>query len=177
VTFLVHRSAHSAARRTPATASPRVSPTPIPPGFARGDGAEGSTLAVPDGWVKQVLPGGSVKWTEPGTGAYVQVDSIPWDVADPVEHWRRLEREVTAKNRLPGYRRLRLGHAFTYRGWRGADLEYTWNSTSYGRLRGYDRGFTANRHQYAILVAAPAARWSHYAGFVGTAFDWFAPAA
>ena len=45
-----------------------------------------------------------------------------------------------------------------------------------GTLRAHDRGFTANGHQYAILVAAPAGQWSRYSGLVTSVFDTFQPA-
>jgi hypothetical protein len=147
----------------------------IPAGYERSEGPGGATLAVPRGWTRKVVTDASVTWSDPATGAYVQVDSIPWGVTDPVEHWARLTKDVVSKKRLPGFRQTRLGPRFVERGWAAADLEYTWMSATYGRLRAYDRGFTAGGHQYAILVAAPEIRWSRYAGLVKTTFMTFRP--
>jgi hypothetical protein len=43
-------------------------------------------------------------------------------------------------------------------------------------MRAIDRGFTANGRQYAILVAAPAGQWSHYAEMMNAVFAGFRPA-
>jgi hypothetical protein len=147
-----------------------------PPGFQRITGPDGATFAIPSGWTRQVMGDASIRWTDPSTGAQVQVDSIPWGVSDPVQHWKSLSQEIKDKHRLPGYRPQRFGDRYTYRGWVGADFEYTWTSTDYGTMRGFDRGFTANGHQYAVLVAAPASRWSSYSGLPAQLLASFDPA-
>jgi serine/threonine protein kinase len=165
--------------RSPATTPPGSPPGPppgVPAGYQRSGGPEGATLAVPPGWTRKVRSAASVTWSDPVTGAYVQLDSIPWGVTDPVEHWARFTNEVVSKKRLPGFRRTRLGPRFVARGWPAADLEYTWMSATYGRLRAYDRGFTAGGRQYAIMVAAPEVQWSRYSGLVNTTFTTFRPA-
>jgi len=81
-----------------------------------------------------VLGDNSVQWNEPGTGAHVQVDTIPWLVADPVEHWRRFRAEVERRRTLPGFRLIRIGAGFPMRGWLAADVEYSWQARR-GRLR------------------------------------------
>ena len=91
-------------------------------------------------------------------------------------HWRGFEAEVTSKNNLPGYRRIRLSGRFAARGWPASDLSYTWQTRDHGTMRAADRGFTANGRQYAILVAAPAAEWSRYAGLLEQVFESFQPA-
>jgi serine/threonine protein kinase len=163
----------------PAPRTPTPEPTPsagTPAGFSRGQGPRGTSIAVPPGWTRRVLSLDSVQWTQRGTGAQIQVDAIPWGVADPVEHWRRFAGEVREKNVLPGFRELRLSGPFTVRGWSAADFDYTWLTRDSGTLRGHDRGFTANGRQYAILVAGPAGTWSHYAGLPQTIFESFRPA-
>jgi eukaryotic-like serine/threonine-protein kinase len=158
-------------------ARPTPTPTPTPPGlpgFVRSVGPGGSSLLVPVGWGRRVLGDSSVQWNEPGTGAHVQVDTIPWLVTDPVEHWRRFRAEVGRRRTLPGFRLIRLGAGFPARGWQAADLEYSWQARR-GRLRAYDRGFTANRRQYAILIAAPAGRWTDYSRYMDTLFGSFRP--
>jgi serine/threonine protein kinase len=186
VVALAYRAAHSEprdARADPPPASPTASlvtsppDTPgVPAGYQRSDGPGGATLAVPRGWTRRARSDASVTWSDPVTGAYVQLDSIPWGVTDPVEHWTRFTNDVVSEKRLSGFRRTRLGPRFTARGWPAADLEYTWMSATYGRLRAYDRGFTAGGHQYALLVAAPQIRWSRYSGLVNTTFTSFRPA-
>jgi eukaryotic-like serine/threonine-protein kinase len=163
---------------SPSHASPsHASPSPPqgpPPGSVRSAGPDGSSLFVPVGWRRRVLGDSSVRWTEPGTGAHVQVDTIPWTEADPVEHWRSFREEAVRKGTLPGFRLIRLGGRFRARGWEGADLEYSWRAVR-GRLHAYDRGFTANGRQYAVLLAAPAGRWTGYLSYMDTLFGSFRP--
>jgi serine/threonine protein kinase len=187
VTFLAYRPARSASSHPSAPSSPAASPsapsppadsTPaVPPGFNRSHGPGGATLAVPHGWTRQASrSGASVRWMDTATGAHVQVDTIPWGVQDPVDHWRVFEKDAVRNKTLPGFEPIHLGDRFAPRGWPAADLEYTWLTKGRGTLRAYDRGFTANGHQYAILVAAPADRWSRYSGFLDTIFASFQPA-
>jgi serine/threonine protein kinase len=186
--FLMRHSAGGTPDRpspspTPPTATPTPTPTPTPTrgartpaGFSRVAGPRGTSIALPPGWTRQMVKPDSVRWTQRATGAQIQVDTIPWGVVDPVEHWKRFGNEVRAKNALPVFRELRLSGPFPARGWPAADFEYTWSTRDHGTLRGYDRGFTANGRQYAILVAAPAGQWSRYAGLPNTIFDSFRPA-
>jgi eukaryotic-like serine/threonine-protein kinase len=169
--LLVNASGHTA-RRHPSP-SPRSSPA-VPVGFVRAVGPSGSTLVVPAGWVRRVIGDSSVQWADQVTGAHVQVDTIPWAVADPVEHWRRFQVEAVRRGTLPGFRLIRLGGRFSARGWETADLEYGWRSRR-GRLRAHDRGFTANGRQYSILVAGPAERWVSYSRYMDVLFGSFQP--
>jgi serine/threonine protein kinase len=168
----------SSTSSTPSPPTPDPAPTTVPTvpaGFHRAGGPRGSSIAVPSGWTRQVLSGDSVRWTQPSTGAHIQVDTIPWKVADPVEHWRQFESEVMAKANLPGFRETRLSGRFDPRGWPASDLEYTWSTRDHGTLRAYDRGFTAGGRQYAILVAAPSRQWSRYSDLPSTIFNSFQP--
>lgn len=182
--LLSHRSKHGPpgpGSSTPppvTTPSPTPTPTPgptTPVGFRRSSGPDGSKIAVPSGWIRQVIGPHSVRWTQFSTGAQIQVDSIPWGMSDPVAHWRRFEREVVAKNTLPGFHEMGLSERFDARGWPASDLEYTWSTRDHGTLRAYDRGFTAGGRQYAILVAGPSGQWSRYSGLMSTIFDTFQP--
>jgi serine/threonine protein kinase len=184
--LLMRDSATGSPGRASASPAPTLAPTPpptsrplLPAGFHWADGPVGTRIAVPRGWTRRVVGsnGLSVRWTQASTGGQIQLDSIPWGVAGPVEHWRRFEGEVRAKNALPGYSRIDLSGPFTKRGWQGADLSYTWVTRDHGTLRATDRGFTANGRQYAILVAVPAADWSRHATLVDKIFRSFQPAA
>ncbi|MGH3378955.1 MAG: protein kinase domain-containing protein [Actinoallomurus sp.] len=159
-----------------ASPSPSATPRPTtPPGYHRAAGPDGSKIAVPAGWTRQVIGPHSVRWTQTATGAHIQVDAIPWGMTDPVAHWRQFEREVVAKNTLPGFHATRLSQEFQARGWPASDLEYTWSTRDHGTLRAVDRGFTAGGRQYAILVAAPSGRWSNYSGTMDSIFNSFQP--
>jgi serine/threonine protein kinase len=165
---------------SPSPTPPRPTPTPsrsaiTPAGWSRVQGPGGTSIALPAGWIRQMVKPESVQFVQRATGAQVQMDAIPWGVADPAEHWRRFAGEVKAKKTLPVFRELRLSGPFPARGWSAADFEYTWLTRDYGTLRGYDRGFTANGRQYAILVAGPAGQWDRFAGLPKTIFDSFGP--
>lgn len=151
-----------------------TAPGAVPPGFVKASGPSGSTGAVPSGWTAEPLSDLSAKWTEDATGAYVQIDAIPWGVGGPADHWLAIEPSLGRL--LQGYRRIRLVDRGSLRGRPTADLEYTWLKNGRGTMRACDRGFTANGHQYAILVAAPDGQWTKYADFVNTIFVAFQPA-
>jgi serine/threonine protein kinase len=179
--LLTRHSAKGSPGRTSPTATPSPTPTAsprptLPAGFRWSSGPDGSRVAVPAGWTRQVVGPSSIRWTQASTGEQIQMDTIPWRVADPVEHWRRFEGEVRAKNTVPGFNATRISDRFTPRGWPAADLTYSWLTRDYGTMRAIDRGFTANGRQYAILVTAPAQHWSKDAGLLNTIFDSFQPA-
>ncbi|MDN3351867.1 serine/threonine-protein kinase [Actinomadura sp. DC4] len=159
------------------TPSPTATPAPtLPPGFHWSTGPDGSRVAVPAGWTRQVVGASSVRWSLASTGEQIQMDTIPWGVADPVEHWRNFASEVRTKNTVPGFAVTRLGDRFTARGWPAADLFYNWSTRDHGTMRAVDRGFTANGRQYAILVTAPVAYWDKDAGYLSSIFESFQPA-
>lgn len=135
-------------------------PPPRPPaeeGYHRVKDGLGFSVDVPDGWRRQVKPGGQeVDFLGPGrTDLKFSVLDFAGD--SPLKHWRRLEPEVREKS--PGYRSLRM-NATTYQGRDAAIWEYTWE----GRARPYhavDLGFgeEGERH-YAVYLSAPDARWA-----------------
>ncbi|WP_345428647.1 serine/threonine-protein kinase [Actinoallomurus vinaceus] len=146
-------------------------------GFRQANGPGMTTLDVPAKWRRKALTSASVRWTEPKTGAYVQVSATHWDVPDPVEHWRRFQHEMIQRSTFPAMRVLRWGQPFSARGWTTADIEFTSARGRHHRLHGYGRAFTANGHQYTILVVAAAARWNNrYAAALTTAFQTLQPA-
>jgi serine/threonine protein kinase len=163
---------------TPSTPTPSPTPSPsatIPPGFSPSQGPHGASIALPSGWTRQAAKSDSVLWVQSSTGAQVQLDTIPWGVADPVQHWKNFSNEVIAKQSLPGYRQISLGQRFTARGWPTADLEFSWTTRDHGEMLATDRGFTANGRQYALYVTYPAARRSDYTDLLPKIFGSFRP--
>jgi serine/threonine protein kinase len=157
--------------------TPTASPTPtLPAGFHWSDGPDRSQIAVPAGWTRQVVGPSSIRWTQASTGEQIQLDTIPWGVADPAEHWRRLDKEIRAKKTVPGFGEPRVSDHFAPRGWPAADLTYNWLTRDHGTMRAIDRGFTANGRQYAILVTAPVTYWGKDAELINTIFGSFQPA-
>ncbi|HZE33224.1 MAG TPA: serine/threonine-protein kinase [Actinoallomurus sp.] len=181
VVLLTRRSAGSASAGpspTPtASARPRspVSSAAIPPGFSPAQGPRGASIALPSGWTRQLVKPDSVRWVQSSTGAQIQLDTIPWGVTDPVEHWRNFAREVVADRSFTGFRQIALGRRFTARGWPASDLGFVWTTKNHGEMVATDRGFTANGRQYALFVTYPASRRGEYADLLSTIFGSFQP--
>ena len=175
VSHLLLRPDDGTREEASSTPSPAPSGTVLA-GFQRAKGPGTVTLAVPHGWSRRALSSVSVRWTERATGAYVQVDAARWGVRDPVDHWRSFLRRGVRTRTLRDLHVLRRGARFSARGRPAADLEFTWVAGRARRLGGHGRAFTANGRQYTILVAAPAARWSHYADLLEKVFGSFEPA-
>ncbi|WP_433175632.1 protein kinase domain-containing protein [Actinoallomurus sp. CA-150999] len=162
---------------TPQQSSPSPSTTPsptIPAGFRLVKAQDGSKLAVPEGWQRDKRSAQSERWIDPKTGDNIQLDTIPWETADPVQHWR----VWNGPSVLPGYQSVSTPHSLTARGWKAGDIEYSWLATWKGtRQRTYvlDRGFTVNGRQYALMAAAGdrATAADHFK----KAFTWFQPSA
>jgi serine/threonine protein kinase len=163
---------------TPTTApTPGSSPSnPVPPGYQRSVGPAGASVLVPKGWTRQVLKN-AVQWTEPSTGAQIQLDMTPWDYPDPVAHWKEFERQVKAKNSLPAFHEVRLSDRFTTpQGWPASDLEFTYLTRDHGTIAATDRGVTVGGRQYAIFVAYPYGNRGRYPGLVSRVMSSFQPA-
>jgi hypothetical protein len=181
VVLLTRHSAGSASADpspAPTTPSGRPAPSPsvtIPPGFSPAQGPRGASIALPPGWTRQLAKPDSVRWVQPSTGAQIQLDTIPWGVTDPVEHWRNFSREVVADHSFTGFRQVALGRRLTPRGWPASDLEFVWTTRDHGEMVATDRGFTANGRQYALFVAYPAGRRGEYADLLSTIFSSFQP--
>ncbi|GAA4092059.1 serine/threonine-protein kinase [Actinomadura miaoliensis] len=170
------RAATDPARNSPDPETSSPDPTPsdppppaAPPGFRTARGP-GFTVAVPNGWVRTER-GASVFWRDSATGAYIQIDRTPWS-GEPMAHWRQWEREVVARNSLPGYRRLDL-RSTSVDGHPAADLEFTFNMR--GGVRAVDRGVKAGGRSYAVFVAVPVSRWNQYQETVNNVLDTFRP--
>jgi serine/threonine protein kinase len=147
-------------------------PSPAAAGPRQANGPGRTVLAVPEGWPRKALTSTSVRWSEPNTGAYVQVSAAGWRVPDPVEHWRRFQREMLRRSTFPAMRVLRWGRPFSARGWTTADIEFTSTLGPHQGLHGYGRAFTARGHQYTILVVAPESRWNgRYSATLSTVFQ------
>jgi serine/threonine protein kinase len=147
----------------------------IPPGYHPTQGPRGASIALPPGWTRQMEKPDSVLWVQSLSGAQIQLDTTPWGVADPVQHWKDFSREVVADRSFTGFRQIALGHRFTPRGWPASDLEFAWTTRDHGEMVATDRGFTANGRQYALFVAYPAGYQGKYAGLLPTIFGSFQP--
>jgi serine/threonine protein kinase len=157
---------------SPAPSSPSSSKLP---GYHRSDGPLGSSMEVPPGWQRTVANGNAVKWTDPGSGAFIEIDTTGWEDSRPMVHWQRFEASARDQNALPGLQQINLTDTFNWRGWDTSDLEYTWHSSALGSMHGYDRGFTVNGQEYALFVAAPEGAWATIAPLRNQIYQTFRP--
>jgi serine/threonine protein kinase len=183
--LLTHHSAKGSSGKPSPSASPTPTPTPtrtrtpaptLPAGFRWSTGPDGSRIAVPAGWTRQVVGPSSIRWTRTSTGEQIQLDTIPWGVADPVEHFRSLETEIRSKHTVPGFDSVHISDRSAPRGWPAAEMTYSWATRDHGTMRAVDRGFTANGRQYALLVTGPVGQWGRDVRLMDTIFDSFQPA-
>jgi hypothetical protein len=156
---------------TTSTSASAGSASSLPGELRQATGPGGFTIGVPEGWTRREQ-GNSTFWTDPATGAYVQVDRTAWE-GDPYQHWQEWERNVIARNVLPGYRRVDLVSTDVDAGGtvhRAADIEFTWNGK-----HGIDRGVRAGGRTYAVFVAVPASRWNEYRSIMNNVIESFRP--
>ncbi|MBE1531289.1 hypothetical protein H4W34_001122 [Actinomadura algeriensis] len=146
-------------------------PATLPPTLTRAQGT-GYTIGVPHGWARKQQSRGDV-WTDPASGAYVQVDPTQWH-GDPYRHWEVWEEQAIADGNLRAYERVSLTHS-TVAGRPAADIEFTWIRAG-ETTRARDRGVIINGRSYAIVVAFPASRWNANKTLVKNVLDTFRPA-
>jgi serine/threonine protein kinase len=167
-------SASSSAASSSA-ASPSSSPTteaPLPPGWQKSNGPDGTTVGVPAGW-RRSAERASVFWRDPRSAAYLQIDTTPW-TGRPYEAWQTWEGEVMAKGTLKNYHRVDL-RTVTGTPYEAADIEFTWNGAGGARMHGVDRRVLVGGRRYAIFVAVPADRWNTSQDQVNGFLDTFSP--
>ncbi|MFD4549758.1 serine/threonine protein kinase [Streptomyces sp. NPDC058466] len=165
----------SAGPTDPATlpqGTPSASPTPspsltagekVPSGFRRYQASEGFSIDLPQGW-KPLRTTNSADRTyrvtfgasgDPRTLAVTYSTRLG---PDPVAVWSALEPSLRADS--TGYERVGDIRAVTYRGRKGADME--WLSVSQGvRERTYGRGFLiGDRRGFSLRWTTPADDWN-----------------
>lgn len=133
----------------------------IPAGWHRVTEPEGYSMAVPDGWKRQMDGSGEIDYT-PDDGNHfirISIDTTP-DYATPYLHQLALEPQLS---RLPDYRRLTL-HVNNFRDQDAALWEFTWRETKGhpGRRRAIDQMYNVDhgRAEYAIYMGGPSSDWN-----------------
>ncbi|MGK5552143.1 serine/threonine-protein kinase [Actinomadura kijaniata] len=159
-------SAETGKKRTVVPKRTATRPT-LPPGMRWAGMQDGYRIPVPAGWTMRRESGDRVYWLDPDSDAYVMVDRTAW-TGDPIEHWVSWEKEVQAKGRPPGYRRITLRPA-EVQGHKAADLEFVWSDG----LRAKDRGVVIRGQSYAVMVAVPASQWNQRLESVNNVLDGF----
>ncbi|MCT9007939.1 protein kinase domain-containing protein [Streptomyces rhizosphaerihabitans] len=156
--------------RTPtASAKPSSSPSPsptagatLPAGFSTYQAAQGFSVALPLGW-KPVETQSSddlayrVTFGASGDPRTLAITYSTQLGPDPVAVWSDLEPSLRAVS--TGYERVGDIQPVTYRGMKGADME--WYSVSRGvRVRTFGRGFLIGGHRgFSLRWTTPANDW------------------
>ena len=138
----------------PARPAP-AQPGAVPAGYELYQDSTGFAVAVPAGW-QVTTERGSTFVREPGGRRYLQIDQTRKPKDDPAADWAAQENGVS--RRLAGYERIRID-PLTYRGWKAADWEFTWQADG-GPRRVLNRGLiTAADRAYALYWSVPAEQW------------------
>jgi hypothetical protein len=135
--------------------SPGAAATGLPAGYRQYRDSSGFGIAVPAGWVTE-RRGGRVYLRDPGSSRYLLVDQTDDPKGDPYQDW--LAQEPAVKRKLAGYRRVSI-EPLDFKGWPGADWEFTWNTGS-RRLHVLNRNLvTGPDKAYALYWSVPDAGW------------------
>ncbi|WP_405562374.1 serine/threonine-protein kinase [Streptomyces sp. NBC_01180] len=133
----------------------------VPAGWHRVDEPEGFSLALPNGWKRQMDGSNEIDYT-PDDGVHfirISIDKNP-DYATPYLHELALEPQL---KRLPDYRRITL-HVNNFRDQDAALWEFTWTETKGqpGRRRAIDQMYNVDHGQaeYAIYMGGPVKDWN-----------------
>ncbi|MBB2912879.1 serine/threonine protein kinase [Streptosporangium becharense] len=153
--------------------TPEATPTPsskIPAGWKVHRDPLGFSVAVPRGWEVTYSKGRNrVEFREPGSEAFLWIESTEDPEKDPLRHWEKVEQAGTAQNVWPEYERVGLTE-LTYQGVPAADWEFTYVKDGV-RRHVLDRGFrTREDNPYAIYWESPDSEWdsSYFDRFVRT---------
>ncbi|MFF0141272.1 serine/threonine-protein kinase [Streptomyces sp. NPDC005227] len=158
----------------PSGSAPSASPSPsgsaagkLPAGFSTYRAAEGFSVALPRGWkpVDTQSSGDLSYRVTLGASGDPRTLAVTYSTQlgpDPVAVWSDLEPALRAGT--AGYRRVGAIRAVSYRGMKGADMEW-YSGSGDERLRTFGRGFLVGGHRGFSL------RWTTPAADRGTAAD------
>jgi eukaryotic-like serine/threonine-protein kinase len=128
----------------------------VPAGYSLRQDPLGFQVAVPSGWERRLDGATRVDFVSPDGSTFLRVDQRARALPDAARAWRDAEPAVAAD--LPGYERIRIT-PIEYRGWRGADWEFTWQGSG-GTIHVLDRALVVPPKGWALYVSAPDSSWS-----------------
>ncbi|WP_240167672.1 hypothetical protein [Streptomyces noursei] len=172
-------SATAAAPTGPATASASptasASATSVPSGYHLVHDEKGFTLAVPDGWQRELRPTG-VFYTSPDSRSLLQIFQITEPDLTPRQ---ALEQASKGLSGNPGYKELGIEPRQGPAGAGGVQLTYAYDSDRLGiRVQAVDCAFTVpDGRQFAVLALGPESDWPRQEGVQQVALGSFAPTA
>jgi len=167
---------------TPSPSASSTSPSPshspstarngVPAGYHRYTDPSGFSVAVPDGWTATQHSATAVDIKDPASSRFLRIDQTDQPKDDPKKDWEQQEKSV--RRTLPGYHRVSI-ETVDYRGWKAADWEFTFGSSSLTHVR--DRGFVTDpSHGYALYLSTPDSEWDASQQLFQVAADTFTPA-
>lgn len=133
----------------------------VPKDWHRVKDAEGFSLALPKGWVREAN-GTQIDYTPDHGRRFLRISvdrNSTWE--SPYTHQLDLEKGLRPK--LPAYKRLQL-NSNTFRDQPGALWEFSWtagaNDTTAGRRRAIEQTYLSRDGvEYVIYMSSPAADW------------------
>ncbi|MFB7634447.1 hypothetical protein ACFC0M_26340 [Streptomyces sp. NPDC056149] len=156
------------------TADASASATGIPSGYHLAHDEKGFSLAVPDGWQREVRSTG-VFYTSPDTRSLLQIFQITEPGLGPQQALEQASKGLAGN---PGYEEMGIEPRQGPPGPTGSQLTYAYDSNRLGlRVQAVDCAFTApDGRQFAVLVLGPASDWPRQQEIQRIALDAFDPA-
>ncbi|WP_438486314.1 hypothetical protein [Streptomyces sp. S186] len=155
------------------TASPSASAPPVPSGSHLVHDEKGFTLAVPDGWRRELRATG-VFYTSPDGRSLLQIFQITEPDLTPRQ---ALEQASKGLSGQPGYKELGIELRQGPPGPNGAQLTYAYDSDRLGiRVQAVDCAFTVpDGRQFAVLALGPESDWPRQEEVQRVALESFQP--
>jgi len=148
---------------TEATTDSTPSETSEPPGGGRSVPAGYTlvrdeldfSLAIPEGWRRELASETSVDYISPDGTTFLRIDQQPIAGQSAEQAW--LDYEPTVAARLPGYELIRIDPVDDYR-YPAADWEFTWEGSG-GTVHVLNRGIITDPRGFALYMSGPDASW------------------
>ncbi|MCK7622955.1 hypothetical protein MUU72_07565 [Streptomyces sp. RS10V-4] len=167
----------SATDSAPPTGDASGSPSApaVPDGYRLVHDEKGFTLAVPEGWQRELRSTG-VFYNAPDKRSLIQIFQITEPDLTPRQ---ALEQASKGLSGNPGYEELGIAPRQGPAGTDGAVLTYAYDSDRLGvRVRAVDCAFTVpDGRQFAVLVLGPESDWPRQEAIQRAALDAFSPGA
>ncbi|MFF2812710.1 hypothetical protein ACFVT2_37190 [Streptomyces sp. NPDC058000] len=161
----------------PSSATPTTgaSATTVPSGYHLVHDEKGFTLAVPDGWQRELRSTG-VFYTSPDTRSLLQIFQITEPDLTPQQALEQASKGLAGN---PGYKELGIAPRQGPPGPSGAQLTYAYDSDRLGiRVQAVDCAFTVpDGRQFAVLVLGPESDWPQQEAIQRVALEAFDPSA
>jgi hypothetical protein len=155
----------------PAALDATAADAPTPPGWVRYTDSSGWSIAHPADWRQTRLGDRGVDFVQPGTGAYLHVETAQNAPSSVTEDWTAQEKLLAP--RVSNYQRIALRPADGGTGVRAADWEFSFGLAG-SPLRAVDRGLVVDGTGYSLYWQTPASAWASSLPTVASLYSSFA---